>query len=76
MSKMVQIRHVPDELHAELVRRAGHQGLTLTEYLQRLLEREVARPTPEELRERLATRRAVELDRPVADILREERAQR
>ncbi|MEX2530796.1 MAG: hypothetical protein WD960_08485 [Gemmatimonadota bacterium] len=76
MSKMVQIRDVPDDLHAELVRRAGREGLTLTDYLQRLLEREVARPTPEELRERLASRRAVELDRPVADVLREERAKR
>jgi antitoxin FitA len=76
MSKMVQIRNVPDELHAELVRRASRHGLTLTDYLQGLLEREVARPTPEELRERLASRRAVELDRPVADIMREERAER
>lgn len=70
---MIQIRNVPDELHRELVRRADRRGLTLTEYLQQLLEREVARPMREEVFERLGSRPPVELGAPVSDVLREER---
>ena len=33
MSKMIQIRHVPDELHAKLKARAAAAGMTLTDYL-------------------------------------------
>jgi hypothetical protein len=44
MSKMIQVRNVPDRLHRELVRRARARGETLTQYVQRILEREIARP--------------------------------
>jgi hypothetical protein len=49
MSKMIQVRDVPDRLHRELTRRARAGGETLTEYVERILEREVARPVPQEL---------------------------
>ena len=71
---MLQVRNVSDALHGELVRRAKRRGLTLTDYLQEILEREVARPLPEEVLERIAGREEVVLDRPVAAWLREERA--
>lgn len=73
MSKMIQVRNVPDALHAELVRRAERSGRTLTDYIQGILEREVARPPREEVFARIAGRSRVELTRPVADVLREER---
>ena len=73
---MIQIRNVSDELHAELCRRAAKQGLTLTGYLERVLEREVARPLPQEVFERIEARSAVELDEPVTAAIREERADR
>ncbi|MGV0700242.1 hypothetical protein [Mycolicibacter sinensis] len=38
MSKVMQIRDVPDEVHAALVEAAAAQGLSLTRYLQRELE--------------------------------------
>ena len=38
-----------DRLHKELVRRARVRGQTLTDYLQEILEREVARPEPAEV---------------------------
>jgi antitoxin FitA len=76
MSKMIQIRNVSDDLHSELRRRATKQGLTLTAYLERVLEREVARPLPQEVFERIAARPAVELEEPVAAVLRQERADR
>lgn len=76
MSKMIQVRNVPDRLHRELIRRARRRGQTLTQYIEEILEREVARPPREELLERIAARAPVELDPPAADLLREERDRR
>lgn len=61
MSKMIQVRSVPDRLHRELVRRAKARKLTLTDYIQEILEREVARPPAEEVFERIARRPPVRL---------------
>ena len=73
MAKMIQVRNVPDRLHRELVRRARARGETLTQYIEHVLEREVERPLTEEVLRRIASRTPVELDRPVADLLREDR---
>jgi hypothetical protein len=76
MSKMVQVRNVPDRLHRELVRRARAARLSLTQYIQAILEREVRRPPAEEVYERIAQRPPVDLGRPAAELLREERDRR
>jgi antitoxin FitA len=76
MPKMIQVRNVPDELHAELVKRARARGQTLTDYLQELLEREVARPLPEEVFRTVAAREPVDLPVAVAELIREERRRR
>ncbi len=76
MSKMIQVRNVPDRLHRELTRRARARGQTLTDYVQDVLEREVSRPAPEEVFERIARRRPVDLGVSAADLIREERAAR
>lgn len=73
MSKMIQVRNVPDRLHAELVQRAGARGQTLTDYIQGILEREIARPPAEEVFDRIATREPVDLGASAADLIREER---
>jgi len=57
MSRMIQVRNVPDELHAALKARAALAGQSLSEYLLGQLRRVSQHPTPEELRQRLATRR-------------------
>jgi antitoxin FitA len=76
MSKMIQVRDVPDRLHRELVKRAKLRGETLTKYIQTILEREVARPPAEEVFARVRGRRPVALGRPVAEVIREERGAR
>lgn len=76
MSKMIQVRNVPDRLHRELTRRARARGQTLTDYIQGILEREVSRPPPEEVFDRVAGRSAVPLERPASELIREERAER
>ena len=53
MSKMIQIRHVPDQLHRRLRTRAALAGMTLTDYLRQELERVADQLTYAELRERL-----------------------
>jgi antitoxin FitA len=74
--RMIQVRNVPDRLHRELQRRARASGDTLTAYVQRILEREVARPTATEVFERIARRTPVNLGEPAADVIRKERASR
>jgi plasmid stability protein len=76
MSKMIQVRNVPERLHRELTRRARARGQTLTDYVQEVLEREVARPPAVEVFERVARRERVSLGRPAADLIKQERASR
>jgi antitoxin FitA len=76
MSKMIQVRNVPDRLHKELVRRAKARGMTLSDFIEDLLEREVERPPAEEVFERIRQQPRVKLPRPAAEYIREERASR
>jgi antitoxin FitA len=73
MSKMVQIRNVPDTLHRRLKARAADSGRTLSDYLLAELERLAARPTREEMLARLHSRKRVTLKTPAAVVIREER---
>lgn len=73
MSKMVQIRNVPDSLHRKLKLRATASGQTLSDYLMAELERLVARPTREEMLTRLHGRSRVTLKTSAAAVIREER---
>ena len=59
MPKMVQVRHVPDPLHQKLKAQAALEGLSLSDYLLREIERVAQRPTLAELRQRLALRSTV-----------------
>jgi antitoxin FitA len=63
---MLQVRHVPDEVHAELSRRAAAAGVSLSEYVLRELERVAARPPVEEVLARSASRR---LDLSVSEVV-------
>lgn len=75
-AKMIQVRSVPERLHRQLMKRARALGLTLTDYIQRILEREVARPAAGEVFDRVAQRSPVTLGRPAAQLIREERRKR
>jgi plasmid stability protein len=73
MSKMVQIRNVPEGLHRKLKARAAESGQTLSDYLLTEIERLAARPTREEMLARLHRRSRVTLKTPAAVAIREER---
>jgi plasmid stability protein len=53
MSKMIQIRDVPDDVHKVLKMRAAREGMTLSDYIKRELAHSVAKPTMEEWLERV-----------------------
>jgi plasmid stability protein len=73
MSKMIQIRDVPDDLHRRLKVRAAQKGMNLSDYLKRELFRIAERPTLDEMLDRLAQRPPIELSEPIEDIIRADR---
>ena len=73
MSKMIQIRNVPDTAHRELKARAALAGMSLSDYLLRELQRILERPTREELFARIARRPKVHLSVSPAEVIRAER---
>ena len=54
MSKMIQIRNVPDDLHRRLKSLAALAGMSLSDYLLNEIRHIAERPTFEELRARIA----------------------
>jgi antitoxin FitA len=76
MSKMIQLRNVPDSLHRTLKARAAMAGMSLSDYLLKEIREVADRPTLEELRQRVAKREPVKLPVSAADIIRAERAER
>jgi antitoxin FitA len=73
MSKMIQLRNVPDDLHRKLKRRAESAGMTLSDFLIREAALIAARPTMEEMRKRLEALPPVKLTVSPAEIIREMR---
>ena len=73
MSKMVQIRNVPDALHRKLKSRAADSGQTLSDFLLAELARLAARPTRDEMLIRIHNRKRVTLKTAAAVVIREER---
>ena len=76
MSKMIQLRNVPDDLHRVLKSRAALAGKSLSDYLIAQIRRHADYPTVEELRQRLRARAEVHPTVPPAQMIREERDRR
>lgn len=73
MSRMIQLRNVPDPLHRKLKARAALAGMSLSDYLLAEIRLLAERPTREELLERLARRDPVDVKLPPALAVRKER---
>jgi plasmid stability protein len=73
MSRMIQLRNVPDDLHRKLKARASLEGLSVPDYLLREVRRVAERPTLPDLRLRLAQRAPVKLRVPPSTAVRVER---
>ena len=66
----MQIRDVPEDVHAVLKARAALAGVSLSEYVRSELARVAGRPTPEELLARVRARGPADLGEPSQDIVR------
>ena len=73
MSKMIQIRNVPDDLHRKLKTRAAELGLTLSDYLLSEVRHAAEKPTLQEMLARLAQKEPVVLDESPAETIRRHR---
>jgi plasmid stability protein len=76
MMANLQIKNLPDHVHAELRRRARTEGLTVRAYVQRLIEADQALPSRAEWLGRVRARRPVEVGVPVADLVAADRDER
>ena len=71
---MIQVRNVPERLHRELKRRAKLRGQTLTDYVQAILEREVAKPDRRDVLARILRSEPIDLGGMTgADLIHEAR---
>jgi antitoxin FitA len=76
MSKMIQLRNVPDHLHRSLKARAAMAGMSLSDYLLAEIKEIAERPTLAEMRERLHQREPISVQIDTARLVREERDSR
>ena len=76
MSKMIQVRNVPDALHRKLKVRAAEEGVALSEYILVELRRLADRPSLKEFLSRRVTPVRDDLSPSPAEILRQERDRR
>jgi antitoxin FitA len=73
MNKHVQIRNVPDAKHRKLKARAAERGMTITDYVKQLVDRDLERPTMAELIKRAKTFTQVDIGTSAVDYVREDR---
>ena len=73
---MIQVRHVPDEVHRRLKARAAMQGRSLSEMILQELVHLAEAPSFDEIETRLAGLPPVEVPGGAAETIRRERADR
>jgi plasmid stability protein len=74
MSKMIQIRNVPEEMHRALKVRAAEQGLSLSDYIKQELRWVTGKSTMAEIFDRAEARGPSGLTREmIVDLIREGR---
>jgi plasmid stability protein len=76
MSKMIQVRDVPDEVHGTLKARAAREGMSLSDFIKRELERVAERPTMQEWLQRAIEAKPIPVKRSAARVIREMRDER
>lgn len=72
----LQIKNVPEDVHAELRRRAELEGTTVRDYVLGLIRRDQRLPARSEWLARLDALDPASLDRPAHELLADERAER
>lgn len=75
MSKMIQIRNVPDDLHRQLKIRAAAAGMSMSDYIKRELDIRTRKSTIAEIvaRREASGRKSTGTTQQTVDIIREAR---
>ncbi|MBY0423971.1 MAG: hypothetical protein K2Q06_16835 [Parvularculaceae bacterium] len=76
MNKHVQIRSLPEATHRQLKSRAAGEGLSISDYLKRLIERDLRKPTWTEFDAKMRKLKPVAPAEPAAQMIRKERDSR
>jgi plasmid stability protein len=71
MSKMIQVREVPEQVHRILKARAAREGMSLSDYIKRELEQISERPTMREWLDLTQKMKPIPSKRTGAEIVRE-----
>lgn len=73
---MIQVRDVPESVHGTLKSRAAREGMSLSNFIKRELERVAERPTMQEWLERARQAKPIPSRRTAAQVIRKLRDQR
>ena len=76
MNKHVQIRSLPEAAHRKLKVRAAKEGLSMSDYLKRLIDRDLERPSWDEVKARMRKLTPLDLPETTAEMIRHERDSR
>ena len=76
MNKHIQIREIPEETHRKLKARAAAEGMSMSDYLKRLIDQDLRRPDWASIKRRRAQMDLVDLGEDAVRIIREERDSR
>ena len=68
---MIQVRDVPEEVHSTLKARAAREGMSLSDFIKKDLERAAERPTMREWLEHTRQAKPISVQRSAAQVLRE-----
>ena len=71
MSKMIQLRDVSDEMHDTLKARAASEGMSLSDYIKRELDRTLERPTMREWLQSSSDAKPILVKRSAAETIRQ-----
>ena len=68
---MIQIRDVPESVHNTLKARAAREGMSLSDFIKRELERSAERPSMQEWLQRIQQMKPIRAKQSAAQIVRE-----
>jgi plasmid stability protein len=71
MSKMIQVRDVPEHVHGTLKSRAAREGMSLSDFLKKELARVAERPTMQEWLERTQQGKPTRAKQSPAQVIRD-----
>ena len=76
MPRMIQVRDVPDSVHSTLKARAAQEGMSLSDYLKRELERAAQKPALKEWLDRTRSLKPIRGKQNAAQLVRAARDSR